>query len=148
MFKTLSLAGAALALGATALLPATPAAAQSYGHYDEYRGGYDNGGYGGGYRGGDDRGGYDRAYDNGGYRQGYAQDGRYYDQQAYRHDYRRNPCRTGGAGTIIGAIAGGLFGSAVAGRGDHTLGAVIGAGAGALAGNAVEKGNRPDYCRR
>jgi hypothetical protein len=52
MFKKLSLAGAALAMGATALIPAAPAAAQSYGRH--YERGYDRG-YQGGYRGGYDQ---------------------------------------------------------------------------------------------
>lgn len=129
MFKKLSLAGAALAMGATALIPATPAAAQSYGrHYER---------------------GYDQGY-QGGYRGGYEQRG-YYDQRGYngynRQQYR-DPCRKGDTGTIIGAIAGGLLGHSVAGRGDRTLGAVLGAGAGALAGRAIERSDRPDYCRR
>ena len=136
MFKKLSLAGAALAMGATALIPATPAAAQSYGrHYDEGR-------YQDGYRGGYD----DRGYDN----RGYNQDG-YYNRSnngynGYnRNQYRDNRCRRGDTGTILGAIAGGLLGSSIAGRGDRTLGAVLGAGAGALAGRAIE---RSDSCRR
>ncbi|MES2045965.1 MAG: glycine zipper 2TM domain-containing protein [Pseudomonadota bacterium] len=134
MFKKLSLAGAALAMGATALIPATPAAAQSYGrhHYD---------------RGYDDR--YGDPY-QGGYRGGYDQRG-YYNQRGYngynRYQYR-DQCRKGDTGTIIGAIAGGLLGHSVAGRGDRTLGAVLGAGAGALAGRAIERSDRPDYCRR
>jgi len=74
MFKKLSLAGAALAMGATALIPATPAAAQSYGRhhydrsYDRYDRGYDSR-YGDPYRGGyEQRGYYDRrGYD--GYKQ-------------------------------------------------------------------------------
>jgi len=137
MFKKLSLAGAALAMGVTALIPATPAAAQSYGRY-HYDRSYDR---------------YDRGYDSrygDPYRGGYEQRG-YYDRRGYdgynRRQYR-DPCRKGDTGTIIGAIAGGLLGSSVAGRGDHTLGAVLGAGAGALAGRAIERSDRPDYCRR
>ena len=42
-------------------------------------------------------------------------------------------------GTIIGAIAGGLLGREIAGRGDRTVGAIIGAGAGALAGRAIDR---------
>jgi Glycine zipper 2TM domain len=124
MFKNLSLAGAALAMGATALIPASPAAAQSYGRH--YERGYDQR-YQGGYRGGYDQRGYN----------GYN-----------RYDYRDNRCHSGDTGTIIGAIAGGLLGHSVAGRGDRTLGAVLGAGAGALAGRAIERSDRPDYCRR
>ena len=78
----------------------------------------------------------------------YAQrdDGRYYGQRYapqtyyggryYNHYGRR--C-SGTTGTILGAIAGGLLGSSVAGRGDHALGAIIGAGAGALAGRAIDR---------
>ncbi len=129
MFKKLTLAGAALAMGATALVPVTPVAAQSYrGDYDQR--GYDSR-YGDRYQGGYDQRGYDQRNYNG------------YNQNRYR-----DPCRKGSTGTIIGAIAGGLFGSAVAGRGDHTLGAVLGAGAGALAGRAIERSDRPEYCRR
>jgi len=127
MFKKLSLAGAALAMGASALIPAAPAAAQSYGrHYDQR--GYDQR-YQGGYRGGYDQRGYN-GYDG-------------YDRYRYRDDR----CRSGDTGTIIGAIAGGLLGHSVAGRGDRALGAVLGAGAGALAGRAIERSDRPGYCR-
>jgi hypothetical protein len=132
MLKKLSLAGAAFALGATALIPAAPAAAQ---YHRDYRDGgyyqhYDRDGYGRDY---DRRSGY---YGNRGYDRGY------YDQR----DYRR--CRDDGTGgTIIGAIAGGLLGNAVSGYGDHTLGTVLGAGAGALAGRAIDRSDRPGYCR-
>ncbi len=61
--------------------------------------------------------------------------GRYYGQRC--HD-------DGTTGTIIGAIAGGLLGSSVAGRGDRTIGALIGGGAGALIGHAIDS----DDCRR
>jgi len=81
------------------------------------------------------------------YDQGYAQR---YDQRGYYADPRRNRgyydnrgqyrCRgDGAAGTIIGAIAGGLLGNSVAGRGDRTLGTIIGGGAGALAGRAIDR---------
>ncbi|MFA5962751.1 MAG: glycine zipper 2TM domain-containing protein [Sphingomonas sp.] len=138
MFKKLSLTGAALAMGATALIPATPAAAQSYGrHYERGDDGRYGDPYQGGYRGGYDQRGYDQR--------------RYYDQRGY-NGYNRNryrdQCRKGDTGTIIGAIAGGLLGNSIAGRGDRTLGAVLGAGAGALAGRAIERSDRPDYCRR
>jgi hypothetical protein len=127
IWKKVSLAGAAFAMGATALIPASPAAAQSY--HRDYRGdGY--------YRHYD----YDRGYDDryGAYR-GY--DRRYY---GHRH-YRR--CDNGTGGTIIGAIAGGLLGNAVSGYGDHTLGTVLGAGAGALAGRAIDRSDNPRWCR-
>lgn len=55
----------------------------------------------------------------------------------YYHDHRCRNDGTGGA--IIGGVAGGLLGNAVAGRGDKTLGTVLGAGGGALAGNAIAR---------
>ena len=44
-----------------------------------------------------------------------------------------------GAGTVAGAVVGGVAGSAVAGRRDRGLGAVAGALLGGVAGNAIEK---------
>lgn len=118
MMKQLSLIGAALAMGATTLAPVTPASAQRYYHPREYRPAYR---------------GHDRYYQ------------RHY-RQHYR-DYRR--CRDNGdGGTIIGAIAGGLLGNTVAGRGDRTVGTILGAGVGALAGRAIDRSDRPGYCRR
>ena len=130
MFKTFTLAVSALALGATALVPAA-AEAQRYGsRYERGYDGYQGGGYGnGGYRG-DDRG----------YRQYRGNDRRYNARN------RRGCDNTGG--TIIGALAGGLLGHTVAGRGDRTLGAVLGAAGGGLAGNAIDKSDNPRYCRR
>ena len=52
--------------------------------------------------------------------------------------YRRH-CNRGLGGTLIGAIAGGLLGNAVAGRGDRGIGTVVGAGAGALTGRAIDR---------
>jgi uncharacterized protein YcfJ len=66
----------------------------------------------------------------------------------YYNSRRANErCRDkGNGGLAIGAIAGGLLGHEVAGRGDRTLGTVIGAGAGALAGRAIDRSDgRP--CR-
>lgn len=142
MMKKLTLAATAMALTATGLA-ATPAAAQRYDHsqsyaYDQaYRDGYnrDDVEYRGDYRD-------DRRYDQGDYRR--------YDQRDYRRQYQdrryysqaHNRCRSD-QGTIIGAIAGGLLGHVIAGRGDRTLGAVVGAGGGALAGRAIER----DGCR-
>lgn len=134
MFKTFTLAASALALGATALVPAA-ADAQRWGSryergYDGYqRGGYRDGGYDRGYRG-DDRG----------YREYRGNDRRYNARS------RRGCDNTGG--TIIGALAGGLLGHTIAGRGDRTLGAVLGAAGGGLAGNAIDKSDNPGYCRR
>lgn len=128
MLKKLTLAFTALAMGSTAIV-ATPAAAQRY-----------------------DRGyGYDQGYRN--YDRGYRNDDRRYrndDRRYYRNDRRvsrRDRCDAVG-GTVIGAIAGGLLGNTVAGRGDRTLGAVLGAGAGALAGRAIDRSDDPRYCRR
>ena len=122
MFKKLALAGAAIAMSATALVPVAPAMAQSRSHYgDRYDRGYNN----------------DRGYN-----------GRNYRGESYRNYRARQKCNDGDGGTIIGAIAGGLLGHTVAGRGDHTLGTVLGAGAGALAGRAIDRSDRPGYCRR
>ena len=80
----------------------------------------------------------------------YAQDyqsNAYYGDRNYRgsNDYGQQTrrCSNGTTGTILGAIAGGLVGNGIAGRGDRTLGAVLGGGAGALAGRAIDRnGNR------
>ena len=126
MFRKLSLAAATLAMGASALIPATPAAAQRYDRYYQDQRYADQRGY---YQ--EDRG--YRDYQDRGYR----------DQ---RRDYRSRHCNND-AGTIIGAIAGGLLGHSVAGRGDRTLGTVLGAGAGAFAGRAIDRSDDPRYCR-
>ncbi|SOB81022.1 Glycine zipper 2TM domain-containing protein [Sphingomonas guangdongensis] len=122
MFKKLTLAGAAFAMGAVSLVPATPAMAQRYDRGYSY----DRG----------DRYGYnDRRVYRGG-------DRRYY------NNYRaRQKCNDGDGGTIIGGVAGGLLGNQIAGRGDRTLGAILGAAAGALAGRAIDRSDRPNYCR-
>jgi hypothetical protein len=140
MFKKLMLATTTIAIAVSGLA-ATPASAQRY--YDRggdgytYDSGYRDDGYRGGYRD-DRRGGYrdDRRgyYDNG------YNDRRYYNTS-------RNRCRSGDSGTIIGAIAGGLLGNVVAGRGDRTLGTVLGAGGGALAGRAIDRDGQSRYCR-
>jgi uncharacterized protein YcfJ len=58
---------------------------------------------------------------------------------AYR-ERRVERCDHGSAGTILGAIAGGLLGNAAIGRhGNHAAGALAGAGAGALFGNAADR---------
>jgi hypothetical protein len=132
MFKKFSFAAAAVAMSATALIPATPAAAQRYDREyrgDRYDGGYDRG-YDRGYR--DDRG--YRGYDN---RRAY---------RGYDRGYRAR-CNND-TGTVVGAIAGGLLGNGIAGRGDRLLGTVLGAGAGALAGRAIDRSDDPRYCRR
>jgi uncharacterized protein YcfJ len=123
MLKKLSFAGAAIAMTATALVPATPAMAQSR-HYDS------------------------RNYDRGYYDNGYTNDARTYRGENYNRYRAQRRCKSGDTGTIVGAIAGGLLGRVVTGRNDRLLGTVLGAGAGALAGRAVERSDRPDYCRR
>ena len=128
MFKKLSLAGAALAKRATALIPATPAAAQNYDRH--YRGDRYDGGY--------------RDYDR-----GYRDDRRYDNRRSYRGYDRSHRARCNNdTGTVVGAIAGGLLGNTVAGRGDRLLGTVLGAGAGALAGRAIDRSDDPRRCRR
>ena len=125
MFKKLSLAGAAFAMGAVTLIPATPAMAQRYDRsqsYDRYGNQYQ-----------------DRGYQNRSYR---GQD-RYYNNRA------QHRCKDGDGGTAIGAVVGGLAGHTIAGRrGDQTLGAILGGVAGALAGRAIDKSDPPRGCRR
>jgi len=118
MFKKLSLIGAALAMTAGAFVPTAADAQGRYRHgYNDYN-----------------RYGYNQPY--------YGRSGRHY------YNYRaREKCRDGDGGTIVGAIAGGLLGNSVAGRGDRTLGAVLGAAGGALAGRAIDRSDRPGYCR-
>ena len=124
MFKQLTLAGAALAMTAGMVVPVAPAAAQ------DYRRGYDQRD---GYRG--DRSGY-RNYD------------RTYRGQDRSYRNRGDKCRDGDGGTIVGAIAGGLAGNVIAGRGDKTIGTIIGGALGALAGRSIDRSDRPNYCRR
>ena len=126
MLKKLSLVGAALVMTATTVIPAAPAMAQS--RYDR---GYRDNGY--------NRGGYDNRYDNGRTYRGY--------DQNYRNYRTPRECKTE-RGTVIGAIAGGLLGNIIAGRGDRLLGTVIGGAGGALAGREVAKSGQPGYCRR
>ena len=125
MFRKLSLAGAALAMSASALIPATPAAAQRYDHYYQDQRG-------------DDRGYYQQDR--------YQQDRGYRGYRDNRREYRDRRCNNDG-GTIIGAIAGGLLGNGIAGHGNRALGTVLGAGAGALAGRAIARSDDPRYCR-
>lgn len=49
-------------------------------------------------------------------------------------------------GTVVGAVAGGLIGNAVAGHGSKTEGTVIGAGVGAVAGHEIAKKNAKKKC--
>ncbi len=139
MKKMVTLSIAALMSTATLGLAATPAAAQN-GYYD--RDGYSS--YDARYNNRDDRR-YDRrdyrSYDRRDYR-----NDRRYDQRRYNNTNRyRGQCDNGTGGTIIGAIAGGLAGHEIAGRGDRTVGTIIGGAVGAIAGRAIDKGN--DGCR-
>ncbi len=123
---------AMLATVATVGLSAAPASAQHrYYPGDRYYGSYDDRGYQN--RRYDDRGQYDN--------RGYAYQG--YDNRNYRQNYRDCRASSGGTGTILGAIAGGLLGREI-GRGGYrnrpsTTGLILGAGAGALAGRAIDK---------
>lgn len=132
MFKQITLAAAALTMGTTALVvPTAPAAAQGYYGQDYYGQRYRDRGYYG-----------DRGYDRYRGRSYYGNDRRYYRNRA------RERCNDGDGGTIVGAIAGGLLGNQIAGRGDRTLGTILGGGVGALAGRAIDRSDRPNYCRR
>ena len=119
---------------AASTLTALPAAADAQSRYG-YSSRYDNGYYNQRYYGRD----YAQRYYGRDYAQRY--DGRYARQTYYGGRYYNHYGRrcSGTTGTILGAIAGGLLGSGIAGRGDHAVGAIIGAGAGALAGRAIDR---------
>jgi uncharacterized protein YcfJ len=78
--------------------------------------------------------------------------------QAYRDYGRDDICQeqkhdNANKGTVIGAIAGAVIGSQVAGHGNKTAGALVGAGAGALVGRQIGKSTvnckgYPDRYRR
>jgi uncharacterized protein YcfJ len=125
MFKKLSLAGAVFAMSAAAIVPATPSVAQRGYYGDRYERSYERRGYD------------NRRYD----------DRRGYDDRRYYRNNRGRGCSNGDGGTVIGAIAGGLLGNTVAGRGDKLLGTVIGGAGGALAGRAIDKSGNRGYCR-
>lgn len=145
MIGKLISSAAVLATLATAVVPASVSAHDHdrQGYSDRRDGDYrdddhrayrrEDGRRGGWYRDGYDRGGY---YGNHGYayRGGYGGRGRDYGDR-----YR---CHSGRTGTIVGAIAGGLIGNGVAGRGDRTLGTVLGAGGGALVGRSIDRNGR------
>jgi hypothetical protein len=116
---------------AASALTALPAAAEAQSRYG-YSSRYDNRNY--------SQQRYDQRYDRRYANQRYANQG-YYNQRTYDGGYYNHYGQrcSGSTGTIIGAIAGGLLGNGIAGRGDRTLGAIIGAGAGALAGRAIDR---------
>lgn len=75
-------------------------------------------------------------------------DRRYYGNDR-RNNNRRTPQRCSSTeGTVIGAVAGGLLGNTVAGNGNRLLGTVIGGGAGALAGREIDRSGQPRRCAR
>lgn len=51
-------------------------------------------------------------------------------------------------GTVVGAIGGGLLGSAIAGRGSRGAGALVGAGLGAVVGNNLARTSCDHYAYR
>ena len=62
---------------------------------------------------------------------------RYYGHTYYRHDCRYQTHRNGAIGAVAGAIGGGIIGSSIThGRAGGTL---LGAGAGALTGSAIAR---------
>ena len=58
-----------------------------------------------------------------------------------------NTRKSANNGTLIGAVAGGLLGNAVAAKGVKTEGTVLGAGVGAVAGHQIAKKNAKKNCR-
>jgi hypothetical protein len=151
--KTITMA----ALAATIVTAVVPAAAMAQDRYHDGYAGYYNQRQGDWQRRGDDRRddrGYNRrqdGYAQRGYdapvRYAYRDDRGYYSQRGYERGYRAPTgysyrCQgSGTTGTILGAIAGGLLGNGVAGRGDRTLGTLLGGGVGALAGRAIDRSN-------
>lgn len=87
-----------------------------------------------------------RAY----YADDYYRDGRYYSERRLTRQDRiyagrdgRYYCRRpdGTTGLIVGGIAGGFLGNALAGRGSGLLGTLLGAGGGAALGSSIDRGN-------
>jgi hypothetical protein len=115
----------ALAAATIALVPTTATAQYYDGPHDNHGGAWRD--HGGGYS----RGGFE-AYDGRGDPRGGGRD-----RRGYPRGYDRHRCRNGAGGTVLGAIAGGLLGNAVSGRGDRAAGTIIGGGVGALAGSAI-----------
>jgi hypothetical protein len=129
MFKKIAIS-TAVAASALVAMPAAAEAQSRYGYSSRYDNGYSQ------------RGHYDQRYDQR-YDRRYANQ-RYGNQRYGNHYVQR--CSNGSTGTIIGAIAGGLLGREVAGRGDRTVGAILGGAAGALAGRAIDRSG--NSCRR
>ena len=129
MFKKIALS-TAVAVSALAAIPSAASAQNGYGYYDTRGNGYHNQ-----YRRDDRRYNqrYDRRYSN-----------QRYSSQRYGNYYGQRCRSNGSTGTILGAIAGGLLGREIAGRGDRTVGTIIGGAAGALAGRAIDRND----CRR
>ena len=113
----------AVAVSALTAIPSAASAQNGYGYYETRGNGYNNQ-----YRRNDNR--YDQRYSQR-YDRRYAN--QRYSNQRYGN-YYGNRCRrdSGSTGTILGAIAGGLLGREIAGRGDRTVGTIIGGAAGAL----------------
>jgi hypothetical protein len=61
----------------------------------------------------------------------------------YRGADNRYYCRRsdGTTGLIVGAVAGGVLGNAIAGRGSGTLGTILGAAGGGLLGRSIDRGD-------
>lgn len=51
-------------------------------------------------------------------------------------------------GAVVGAVAGGVLGHVIAGRGNRTTGTVIGAGVGGVAGHEIARKKYNKNCRR
>ena len=96
---------------ATMTLPALPAPALAYGHYQSRD--------------------YSRYYDRNGY----------YTGPVWRGQDGRRYCRrsNGTTGLIIGGAGGALIGRAIDTRGSRTTGTILGAAAGALIGREIER---------
>lgn len=126
---------------------------------DDYGDGYGGGprrGYGGGYAQYD----YDRpdpaynGYDASRYyrddRRRYSERRLSYNDRVYRGSDGRYYCRhnDGTTGLVVGGLAGGALGAAIAPGGSGVLGALIGGVGGALAGKAIDKDSTRDArCR-
>lgn len=131
MMKSITTRIGAVAAVAAASIMVASSPAQAL---DGYRHGYGRG-YGHEFH---EHRGHDDRYRRGGYYRVSGYDDGY---RGYRNNgYRGHRCRDKGVGgAVIGAIAGGLLGNAVAGRGNRTTGTVVGGAVGAVAGHAIDK---------